>query len=117
MKAIRLFLFLFTGLALCVTAGAQEPDSKAKKKKSEKVTFTVNMYCENCKTKIEKNISWEKGVKDLTVTLEKKTVTIAYDPRKNTAEKLKEAIEKLGYTAEKHPDRITGTRIKSCPDK
>ncbi|MDR3351184.1 MAG: heavy-metal-associated domain-containing protein, partial [Prevotellaceae bacterium] len=57
-----------------------------------------------CKAKIEKNISWEKGVKDLTVNLEKKTVAITYDPQKSTAEKLKEAIEKLGYTAEKHPD-------------
>jgi copper chaperone CopZ len=91
------------GFTLCLSLSAQEPKDKAKKKKSEEVTFTVNMYCENCKTKIEKNISWEKGVKDLTIDLEKKTVEIVYDAKKTTEEKLKKAIEKLGFTAEAKP--------------
>jgi copper chaperone CopZ len=105
MKAIKLFLFLFIGFTLCLTLSAQETKDKAKKKKGEEVTFTVNMYCENCKTKIEKNISWEKGVKDLTVDLEKKTVKIVYDAKKTTEENLKKAIEKLGFTAEKKLDQ------------
>lgn len=88
-------------LALLVGFALSAQENEPKKKKSEKVTFAVNMYCESCKTKIEKNISWEKGVKDLTVNLEKKTVAIVYNPQKTTAEKLKKAIEKLGYTAEK----------------
>jgi copper chaperone CopZ len=58
------------------------------------------MYCENCKARIEKNIGWEKGVKDLQVNLEKKTVKITYDPQKTTKEKLKKAIEKLEYSCE-----------------
>lgn len=99
MKAIK--LFLFTGLALCLTLNAREIGDKAKKKNSAKVTFAVNMYCENCKAKIEKNISWEKGVKDLTVDLETKTVAIVYHPQKTTEETLKKAIEKLGYTCER----------------
>ncbi|MDR2622023.1 MAG: heavy-metal-associated domain-containing protein [Dysgonamonadaceae bacterium] len=94
---VVLILAFTTGLAL----NAQETGDKAKKKKSEEVTFIVNMYCENCKAKIEKNISWEKGVKDLTVNLEKKTVTIVYNPQKTTEENLKKAIEKLGYTCER----------------
>ncbi|MDR0567474.1 MAG: heavy-metal-associated domain-containing protein [Prevotellaceae bacterium] len=94
-KTIILALALLVGLTL----SAQE--NEPKKKKSEKVTFAVNMYCENCKTKIEKNISWEKGVKDLAVNLEMKTVDIVYNPQKTTEENLKKAIEKLGYTAEK----------------
>jgi copper chaperone CopZ len=99
MKAIKLLLFM--GLALCLTSNAQESGDKAKKKNSEKVTFAVNMHCENCKARIEKNISWEKGVKDLTVDLEKNTVTIVYNPQKTTEEKLKKAVEKLGYTCER----------------
>ena len=53
-KLVILMLALVAGLVL----SAQE--KKDKKKKNEEVTFAVNMYCENCKTKIEKNISWEK---------------------------------------------------------
>jgi copper chaperone CopZ len=101
MKATGLFLFLFMGLTLGVTLNAQEIGDKAKKKNSETVTFAVNVHCDNCKAKIEKNISWEKGVKDLTVDLEKKAVTIVYNPQKTTEEKLKKAIEKLGYTCER----------------
>ncbi|MDR0537147.1 MAG: cation transporter [Tannerellaceae bacterium] len=91
-------LFLLTlALASVLTLSAQENKNKEQKKKSEEITFAVNMFCENCKAKIEKNIAWEKGVKDLNVNLEKKTVTIIYDPQKATTDKLKKAIEKLGY--------------------
>jgi copper chaperone CopZ len=59
------------------------------------------MQCHNCKAKIEKNIPWEKGVKDLQVDLEEKTVTIIYNPQKTTEEKLQKAIEKLGFICKK----------------
>ena len=48
--------------------------------------------------KINDNIAFEKGVKDLSVSLDKKTVTISYDPSKTDEAKLKAALEKLGYT-------------------
>ncbi|MDR2086176.1 MAG: heavy-metal-associated domain-containing protein [Dysgonamonadaceae bacterium] len=81
---------------------AQEAGKKEKKeKKTEEVVFLVSMYCQNCKKKIEKNISWEKGVKDLLIDLETKTVTIIYNPQKTTEEALKKAIEELGYAVEK----------------
>jgi copper chaperone CopZ len=75
-------------------------NEKPKGKQTEEVVFKVNMTCENCKKKIEKNVSWEKGVKDLRVDLEEKTVTILFDPKKTDTETLKKAIEKLGFTCE-----------------
>ena len=94
MQAKKLFISALALLA-GLTLSAQE------KKKSEEVTFVVNMFCENCKAKIERNISWENGVKDLTADLEKKTVKIVYNPQKTTEEKLKKEIKKLGFTCEK----------------
>ena len=67
---------------------------------SKTVTFEVSMTCENCKRTIEKNIAYEKGMKDMKVDLEKKLVTLTFDTRKTSEEKLIEAFEKLGYTAE-----------------
>jgi copper chaperone CopZ len=75
-------------------------DDSKKEKKTEEVVFLTDIFCDNCKKKIEKNISWEKGVKDLEVNLEKKTVKILYDPQKTDREKLQKAIEKLGYSCE-----------------
>ena len=63
------------------------------------VTFVTNIHCRNCVHKVEDNLSFEKGVKDLKVNLDDKTVYIKYDGKKTDVEKLSRAINKLGYTA------------------
>ena len=62
------------------------------------MVFNVGLHCQNCVKKVKENISFEKGVKALEVDLEKKTVTITYDPAKTNEATLRKAIEKLGYT-------------------
>ncbi len=109
MKAIRLItvtVLFFVSLTL----SAQGKKEQADKKKAEKVTFLVSMHCENCKAKIEKNISWEKGVKDLSVDLDKKTVAITYNTQNTTEEKLKDAIVKLGFKAEVIPAKSEASK-------
>lgn len=64
------------------------------------VTFVTSIHCKKCENKIEDNLSFEKGVKDLKVNLEDKTVHIRYDSTKTDVETLRKAINKLGYTAE-----------------
>lgn len=91
-----------TSVASTVTSAesAVLTDSKpAKKKKGEikEVTFNVHLHCENCMKKVQENISFEKGVKDLHVCLDDQTVSIKYDAAKTTEDTLKAAIEKLGY--------------------
>lgn len=85
------------------TASASSPSVSLDKKvkKTETVTFNVNMHCKNCVSKITDNISFAKGVEDLKVSLDEKKVTITYDPAKTNEEALIKAIEKCGYTAEK----------------
>lgn len=63
------------------------------------VTFEVTMTCENCKKTIEKNIAFEKGMKDMKFDLENKLVTLTFDSRKNNEQKIIEAFSKLGYDA------------------
>jgi copper chaperone CopZ len=74
-------------------------DKKPAKKKGEikEVTFNVHLHCENCVKKVQENIAFEKGVKDLHVCLEDQTVSLKYDAAKTNEETLKAAIEKLGY--------------------
>ena len=72
-----------------------------KVKKTETVTFKVSMHCKNCVNKITDNISFIKGVEDLKVSLDQKTVVVTYNPAKTDEATLQKAIEKLGYTAEK----------------
>lgn len=67
------------------------------KKEYVTVVFEVHLHCESCVKKVTENISFERGVKDLEVSLEKQTVRITYDPSKTDEAKLRAAIEKLGY--------------------
>ena len=107
LRLITLMLALFVSLALT----AQDKKEQTKKKKTEKVTFLVSLHCENCKAKIEKNISWEKGVKDLMVDLKDKTVAITYNSENTTEGNLKTAIEQLGFTVEVLPvDKETSNK-------
>ena len=64
------------------------------------VTFKTTIHCKNCVRKINDNIPFEKGVKDLKVSLDEKLVTITYDPSKTDETTLAKAIEKLGYKVE-----------------
>ena len=64
------------------------------------VLFSVDMHCGKCVDKIRDNVSFEKGVKDMKVSLEERTVWIKYDASKTSEQKLAAALEKLGYKAE-----------------
>ena len=122
MKKLKLVLAAGIIFAACATLSAQDhhnhadckdksgkveakkvdsPDNKANKNaKTKVVTFNVNLHCGACKQKVEKNIAWEKGVKDMKVDLDSKTVKITYDPKKTSEDNLKKAIEKLDFTCD-----------------
>lgn len=96
-------------IALCASVSslhassvaAPVPQSKtAKVSKAETVTFCTNLRCKSCVKKVNENIAFEKGVKDLKVSLPDQTITVTYDPSKTSAEALSKAISKLGYKAE-----------------
>ena len=73
------------------------------KAETAQVTYQTNLHCDKCAKKISENVSFEKGVKDLTIDVDKKTVTIKYETGKTDVEKLAAAIRKLGYTAKAIP--------------
>ena len=82
-----------------VTEPSVLTDKKPAKKKGEvkEVTFLVHLHCENCVKKVQENIAFEKGVKDLKVSLDDQTVALKYDAAKTSEETLRTAIEELGY--------------------
>lgn len=67
----------------------------AEKKATKTVVYKATLHCQSCKAKVEKNIPYEKGVKDLKVDMEAQTVTVTFREDKNTKEQIRKAIEKL----------------------
>ena len=102
---IMILLAAFTAMPASFVSSADltaEPvsgtDRKPAKKKAEvkEVTFRVHLHCENCVKKVQENIAFEKGVKDLHVCMESQVIALKYDASKTNEETLKNAIVKLG---------------------
>lgn len=96
MNKIVLVMALLLGFSFAAMA--------AEKKNEKTITFTVDMDCQSCVKKIEGNIAYEKGVKDLKVSLDNKECKVTYREDKTTPEKLIGAFKKLGYKAEVKPE-------------
>ena len=95
--------YLIITLALLLIAGtaAFAQDKKQKKQANiQEVTFVTSIDCKNCVKKVEANLPYEKGIKDMKFNLDDKTIWIKYDADKTDKAKLAAAIVKLGYEAE-----------------
>lgn len=88
---------LLAAMAVLVSVSLMAAPKKAAQ--TETVVYSVHLHCANCVKKVQENISFEKGVKDLKCSLEEGKVTVTFDPAKTSVEKLEAAIEKLGYEA------------------
>ena len=92
----NLFRVVLVAVIALFAVNAQA-NGQDKKQEEAEVTFNVNVDCASCVKKLESNLPFEKGVKDLKVSLEEQTVWFKYQPSKTTKEKLAEAIKKFGY--------------------
>ena len=101
----KTLIALFFAFAVCslqanamVSTVTAEQSSKPKKAKSEikDVTFKVHIHCAGCVKKIQENLAYEKGVKDLHICMDDQIIQLKYDAAKTNEETLKKAIVKLG---------------------
>jgi len=66
--------------------------------KNEELVLNVEgMSCQHCVNSIKKAVGEIKGVSNVEVDLDKKTVTTSYDAKKSKPEDIKEVIEDQGY--------------------
>ncbi len=68
---------------------------KDNRKQRETAVFYVEIECDKCVKRIQENIAFEKGLKDMLIDREKQTVTLTYDPQKTDTATLKLAFEKI----------------------
>lgn len=100
MKKILAFVIaasIAVSSAFAADSAADQKRGRKSKVELKEVTWTVNLHCENCVEKVNENLAFEKGVKDLKVSLEEGTVYIKFDPSKTSEETLAAAMKKLGY--------------------
>ncbi len=61
-------------------------------------TYNVNgMICGHCVSRITNEINTLEGIREVNVSLEKKTINVDYDEKAVKSEKIIEAIVEAGY--------------------
>lgn len=69
-------------------------------KNTEEIKILTSAQCEMCKTRIETAMAYEKGVAKSDLNLEDKVLTVTYKSGKTTPDKIRKALNSLGYDAD-----------------
>jgi len=77
--------------------------AKAQKSTTEELKVKTSAVCKMCKKTIETALSSEKGVKKSELDVNSKIVTVTYNPKETTPEKIRKAIADSGYDADEVP--------------
>lgn len=77
---------------------------------ADSLTYTKDGYavakiktsavCDMCKETLEKAMAYEKGVKESSLDVDSKVLTVKFDPKKTSLEKIRMAVVKTGYDAD-----------------
>ncbi len=111
----NLFLTALTSLILMGISFAGAPTRDDKEKE---VKIKTSAICGMCKARIERNLAFEKGVKESDLDVKTKIVTIKYNPAKTDVARLKANISKTGYDAEEiAADPLGYNKLPSCCKK
>jgi copper chaperone CopZ len=70
------------------------------KAQREQVEIKTSAICGMCKNTIEKDLAFEKGVKSSTLDLETKILTVEYNAKRTSPEKIRTRVTKIGYHAD-----------------
>jgi len=104
---------LFVFLLVSVITFADVP-------KAQTVKIKTSAICEQCKERIEKKLAFTKGVTEVNLDVDSKdkVVTVIFNPKKTSIEKIKKSIAEVGYDADDVVAKITGyDKLPSCCKK
>ncbi len=95
----KIILMCLMALVSFGYAEAQKPQ-KSNKKVTTTTVFMTDIDCAGCAKKVNDTIPYEKGVKDVKVDVDAKTVTVTFDPAKTNNETLVKAFGKVKINAQ-----------------
>jgi len=113
MKKIISILAIILTISTLVSLAAEPP-------KTAELKIKTSAKCGMCKKRIERDLGVSKGIVYSNLNLDDKVVTITYNTKKTSPEKIKEVISKIGYDADevvanqKSHDALPGCCQKSA---
>lgn len=108
MSAARFFRAAVAAVMLVAAPAAADPSAGELAPNQDPVgtraIFRVKgMDCHGCAERIEKGLRKVVGVLKVTVEFGKSRATVTYDPRRTDPDKIKAAIDKMGFEATLRP--------------
>ena len=94
----KIILVCLVALFTVGAVSAQKPQKGGKQNVT--TVFVTDIDCAGCAKKVNDTIPYEKGVKDVQVDVDAKTVTVTFDPAKTNNETLVKAFAKIKIKAE-----------------
>ncbi|MDD2963786.1 MAG: heavy metal-associated domain-containing protein [Bacteroidales bacterium] len=92
--------------------------AQAQNKKGTELKIKTSAQCGMCKDRIEKAMAYEKGVFESDLNLEDKTLTLRYNPKKTSPEKIRKALNDVGYDADDtKADQKAYSKLPDCCKK
>lgn len=90
----------------------------AQASKSDTISTKTSVVCGMCRERVEQNLAFEKGIRDVEVNLETKLVFVRFDPRKTNPPEIRKKISKLGYDADEvEADSAAYEKLPACCKK
>lgn len=96
MKKFNHGLILILALVMITTNLA----GQSAQKKGEELKVKTSAQCGMCKERIEKVMAYEKGIFESELNLDEKVLTVRYNPKKITPEKIRKVLNDTGYDAD-----------------
>ena len=93
MKKIISILAIILTISTLVSFAVEPP-------KTAELKIKTSAKCGMCKKRIERDLGVSKGIINSNLSLDDKVVTITYNTKKTSPEKIKEVISKIGYDAD-----------------
>lgn len=95
-------------------ASGQDTKDKPAREVME-IVIKTSAQCGMCKERIERDMSFEKGIKYVNLDLETKDLTVRYRTDKSTPEEIRRAVARIGYDADDVPaDPEAYERLPAC---
>jgi len=100
MKKLKIRIVGLAVLTLGLSASSLAQKEPVAVKEGYRIDIQTSGICEMCKYALEKDLTFEKGVKSADFNLENKVLTLVYNPKKTNSQTLRERVTKVGYHAD-----------------
>ena len=99
-KLTVFYIFLLLAFLATGCAEQEKEQEKTVAENSREMTIPVEgMSCNSCVANVKSTLKPMEGIQGVTVSLEHRNATIAYEPEKVSPEQVQQAINNLGYRA------------------